>query len=350
MDRFVRDELSPAEARELAQASLDSPELFAELTDSALAKGALYSGTLRMGGGAADSKVRRFPRTSWFVIAGVAAAAVVVSITVALLKPGQTRNAGLEPALALTGHGEPVLLASGLQPAPGNLDHAPVFRGPETDSRAPQTTGSIVSLEEDLATVNLGSLDGLAKGSELRIFHDDQSNVAVGRFEVTTVFREHARGRIVDGQKVGVKDRVRVDDAAHLDALLQQVDAMYNRGDAEAAYQAAKQAGQWVVSTDVPPARQSELWNQLAVLGMLRGDYRDAEAQLSRAVAGSPKSGLTYAECMNNLGVLAEMRGDRRTSKSRYADALQALAGIPDPPQQERRTIEGNLARLEGRR
>jgi Flp pilus assembly protein TadD len=51
---------------------------------------------------------------------------------------------------------------------------------------------------------------------------------------------------------------------------------------------------------------------------------------------------------MNNLGALAELRGDRRQAESRYAEAAQALAGIPDSPEQERRAVEANLARVRG--
>src|SRR5438067_13759007 len=47
IDRYVRGELNPAEARALAQKSLDNPELFEELTSAALAKAALAEPSLR---------------------------------------------------------------------------------------------------------------------------------------------------------------------------------------------------------------------------------------------------------------------------------------------------------------
>jgi alpha-ketoglutarate-dependent taurine dioxygenase len=81
---------------------------------------------------------------------------------------------------------------------------------------------------------------------------------------------------------------------------------------------------------------------------MLRADYQGAEAPLSRAAASSPKTDMTYARSVNNLGVLAELRVDRRNAESRYADALRALAGVREPPEQERRAVEGNLDRLRG--
>ena len=43
--------------------------------------------------------------------------------------------------------------------------------------------------------MNLGSIDGLAKGTELETSHDKQA----GRIVITTVFRDHARGEIEAG-------------------------------------------------------------------------------------------------------------------------------------------------------
>ncbi len=145
-----------------------------------------------------------------------------------------------------------------------------------------------------------------------------------------------------------MKDRVRVDDATHLDALSQQVDALYNRGDSDAAYKMAEQTSRWTETANVPPVRQTALWNDLAVLRMLRGDYQGAQGPLTRAIATSPKSGLSYARSMNNLGVLAELRGQRNEAQSRYTVAMQAFAAIPDAPEQERRAAEANLARIRG--
>ena len=324
-DRYARGELSPAEARELAQASLDSPELFDELADSALAKAAVESGALP------SEKVVRFPRKVWITVGAVAAAVAIALIWFSSPKPQ------LKPALAFT-PGQPVLLASGLQ-----SDRSTVFRGSQTESRAPQTVGSVVSIEEDVATIDLGSVDGLDKGSELQVFRDNQSSEALGRLQVTTVFRDRARGRILDG-KVQAKDHVRVGDADHLDALVEQFDALYNRGGADAAFQAAEQASRWVEHANVTPVRQADLWNQLAVMRMLRGDYQNAEAPLNRAASAS------YAQSMNNLGVLAELRGDRRAAESHYADALHALTGAATPAEMERRIIEANLARVRGSR
>ena len=152
-DRYVRRELSPEEARELAQASLDSPELFEELTYSALAKSALSTAV-------PSPNVVRFPHRVRLIAAGAAAvAAAVVLLSLYSLKP--PRGTEKPALLAIAKPGQPVLLASGLQAAAA--DGAPVFRGPSPDSRAPQPLGSIVSMEDGQASVNLGSLDGLAE-------------------------------------------------------------------------------------------------------------------------------------------------------------------------------------------
>ena len=47
MDRFARGELSPAESRELARKALESPELFEELTSTAIAQTELQNRTRR---------------------------------------------------------------------------------------------------------------------------------------------------------------------------------------------------------------------------------------------------------------------------------------------------------------
>ena len=95
-------------------------------------------------------------------------------------------------------------------------------RSPRVVCRSP--AGSIVSIEDGLALIDLGSLDGLAKGSELTIFRDERSTQPIGRLNVTTVFRERARGRILSGQEIPANSQVRVASAAYLGALLERVD------------------------------------------------------------------------------------------------------------------------------
>ena len=128
IDRYVRGELSPQEARTLAQSCLDSPDLFDELTDAALAKAALNPRTVR------TANVLRTWRKTAVLTGGLVAAAVLVVIV--LPHPSSRRAPNINPVLDPGSNtSQPVLLASGLHPA-----SAPVFRGGETDSprRKPQ--------------------------------------------------------------------------------------------------------------------------------------------------------------------------------------------------------------------
>jgi tetratricopeptide (TPR) repeat protein len=256
----------------------------------------------------------------------------------------------------------------------------------------PQPAGSIVSIEDGMAVIDLGSLDGLARGSELRIFRDERSTQPIGRLIVTTVFRERARGRILTGQEIHANGQVRVARAAYLGALLERVDALARRGDSDSARTTAEKAVAWAENASVPPGEkrkalerlagleyqagsleaaekhyqaainsrdatppaspleQSAVFNNLAVLHLLHGDYGGAESPLSQAVSKAPPADIAYAQSLNNLGVLAEVRGDRRKAQALYAKALGALEGIPNTPGQERRAVEANLARLRSSR
>jgi TolA-binding protein len=373
MDRYVRRELTAEEARQLAQSSLDDPELFEDLTASALAVAAVA---------APSAKVVRFPRKTRLVVAGMAAAAAVVLVALYSMRPSLVQQhqiqqtiarSPVQPALASSASpGQPILLASGLQLAPAGRENAPVFRSPEPVSRSPRPAGSITSIKDGLATINLGSLDGLGKGNQVQIVRDGRP---VGSLTLTTVFRDSARGRIPEGPRLQVNDQVRVPPATHLKALLEQADAMSGRGDLDAARRMAETAASWAETANVPPAELERLarleyqlgspqvaekhyqsaldnltsgdhsaaLNDLAVLRMLRGDYDGAEATLRRALSTSPKD----PRSLNNLGVLTELRGDRQNAQALYMIALRAAANFPEP---ERQALETNLARVRGAR
>jgi hypothetical protein len=329
VDRYMRGELSPQEARALAQASLDSPALFDELTDAALATAALNPHTVR------TANVIRIRRKTAVIAGGLAAAAAFV-LTSLPHRPS-TPGPNLKPVLELSATADqPVLLANGLHSA-----NAPIFRGGEPDSRAPQAAGSVVSIEDGSANINLGSLDGLAKGSDLQVFRGSEQ---VGRLQVTTVFRDRARASLIESKQLLPKDEVHVGGADHLGALLQQVDVAFNRGDPDAAIKLAEDAVRWGESAAVSPGAMAEAWNQLAVLHMLRGDYGGAELLLLRAAPAASKTDPVYGQIQNNLGVLAELRSDRDKAAASYNDALGASPG------DQRQTVERNLARVRGSR
>jgi tetratricopeptide (TPR) repeat protein len=373
MDRYTRRELTPGEGRKLAQESLADPELFEELTASALATAAAASTR-------SDLHVHRSPRRTRFIAAAVAAAAgILMAFYLMRWKPNPPHEAAaipqLRPALAsLATPGQPILLASGLETAPNSSQ---IFRGVDPDSRTPRTAGSIVSITDGTAAIDLGSLDGLLKGTALEVYRGDKS---VGRLEVATVFRERARTRILSGSNIRVSDQVRLPADIHLAALLEQMDASSGRGDSDGARRMGEKAVKWADSAGVSPARRVEVLEKLAALGyqagslqaaekhyqmalniqasfdaantlavlhMLRGDFEGAEALLRRVAAGSAKSDLAYIRSLNNLGVLAELQGQRRPAQAFYTDALQAAVDVPMP---ERQALETNLARIRGAR
>jgi hypothetical protein len=329
IDQYLRGDLSPQEARALAQASLDSPGLFNELTDAALAKAALNPHTVRA------ASVPRSWRMTAVLTGGLVAAALLVLI--ALPHRPSLRAPNVKPVLDPGSNaGRPVLLASGLHTA-----NAPVFRGGEPDSRGLQAAGVIVSIEDGNASINLGSLDGLAKGSELQVFRGSDT---VGLLRVTMVFRDRARASVIAGKQLRPKDAVRVAGADHLNALLQQLDAAFNRGDPDTAIRWAEEAVRWGESTGVSPGSMAEAWNRLAVLHMLRGEYGDAGPLLLHAASAASKTDPIYGQIQNNLGVLAELRGDRDKAAASYKDALSDTTG------DQRQTVERNLARVRGSR
>ncbi len=362
IDRYTRRELAPQEARDLAQKSLADPELFEDLTASALAMAAVASTR-------SDSKVVRFPRRR-FIAAGVAAAAAVAAVSFYLVRMNRPPSA-IRPALAASAKpGQPILLASGLEP---ERDASQVFRSAEPDSRAPRPAGSIVSIADGMATIDLGSLDGLAEGTDLQVFRSGQS---VGHLAAATIFRDRARARILSGSNIKIHDQVQPPADLYLDALLQQVDAGSGRGDLDGARKIAEKAVEWSESANVSPVQKGKALeklagleyragsledaekhyrmalstpaslaaaNNLAVLSMLRGDYDGAEASLNRVASTAPRTDIPYVQSLNNLGVLAELRGQRQKAKDLYTQALRASA-TPEP------ALETNLARVRSAR
>ena len=358
VDRFARGELSPAEARELAQEAVNNPELFAELTDVSLAKEAVAAKPLP------GSRVIRFQRRAPWVAAAAAIAAGVTGTVLYVRSPRPIPRPALAFAAAA---GQPGLLSRDLEPR--RAEQAPVFRGADGAGREPRVSGNIVAVDGTEATVNLGSLDGVEKGSALAL-------EPAGSFEPITVFREQTRGRITGVPKVQKGSPVRMPPATHLRVLLEKVDAAIGRGDPAAALRAAQAASEWAETAGVAAedrhralSRLAALEYQagavdaaerhfqaaadplnLAVLRLQRGSYEGVEALLNAAVAASEKTGVAYAQAVNNLGALAEVHGDRGKAKALYAEALRTLTAIADAPGRDRQAIQRNLTRVQGSR
>ena len=394
LNRFARGELTAPEARELAQEALDSPELFEGLTDLAVVNRALASRSR------AEAKIVRFPLRNRIVIPGIAAAATVF-LAICLLRPawypglGSTKQANakpigsrVQPVVSAPGNaGQPILLSALLTPHIANDHDARIFRGGESSARPPQPVGAIVSLEGLTASINLGSLDGIVKGTRLQIYRPQASSRPIGELVVTTVFRERARGQVTGTEKIQRADEVRIADALAVQTLLERADVLESQGDSTEALKLAGEAAARAEAANLPASQRASIlerlgameyrgarpdlaethfrsavqlfendelalvtekitaWNGLAVLFALKSDYREAQSALDRAASLSG-AGRPNAQTLNNLGVLAELNGQTQNAQRLYENALRAFPS--NTPEQDRRAAEMNLARARG--
>jgi hypothetical protein len=215
-----------------------------------------------------------------------AAAVVVLAVGLYTLR----RPSHVAPQMTAVSS-RPILLSQ-------NADSS-TFRAAEPDSRAARVSGSVIQVGDGAVTIDLGSLDGLAKGSEVELIRDGQ---ATGKLTLTTIFRDHARGSASAGISVHVKDSVRVPQRIVVRAALDQIDALIARGDIDAARRIAEQA------------------------------------------PGDDPASMSPVD-LNNLGVIAELHNDRTKAQMFYERALRQ-----NPPEPARQSIEANLARVKGLR
>jgi hypothetical protein len=270
IDRFARGELSPAESRALAREALDNPELFDELTYTAVA------GT--------ELRHRARPRNVRPLYAVLAtAAAIVVALSVYGLRS--------RPAPS-------VVLAERLLFLPHAADASADFRGDEAASRTPRTTGAVRSVDGNVISIDLGSLDGLAKGSEVAVVRGEER---IGVLKVGTIFRDSARAEAPPGLAVRAHDEVRVPPAMFLRAALDQIAASVARGDSREARRLAEQAAA-VSAQDIEVAGYADL-NNLGGVMALTGDKAKAVSLYSRALNANPPPDARDAIIRNLAGV-----------------------------------------------
>jgi hypothetical protein len=135
-----------------------------------------------------------------------------------------------------------------------------------------------MQVEGRAVTIDLGSLDGLAKGGEVELVRDGQTT---GKLTVTTIFRDHSRGLASPGISVRVGDEVRVPRQMVLRAALDQIDALIAGGDSGGARRIAER----VSGEDVDPASMSPAdWNNLGAIAELHGDKGKAQMFYQRAL------------------------------------------------------------------
>ncbi len=364
VDQFAARELSPPEGRKLAQQALEEPELF----DALVARGAVEA-SLKTPAVRAALAIQGRHRQWGMALGAMAAACLLVALVWRVVVSQQSHPPAAQaravvskpdvlPSLYAAGN-RPVVLAGDLHPA--RSADAPVFRGGDAPSRPPQSSGTITALENGEATVNLGSLDGLTKGTEL------------GPIVITTVFRDHARGKVANGAAIHVNDLVSVPQSIHLAAVLRQVNALASGGDlaqARALAGSALAAGSsgenrallerlaaldyQAGATDVarehyeaaandfyaPPrasaSEQATTLNSLGALYLLRGDSASAAKPLNQAASLTGIDPDLHAQILNNLGVMSEMNGDLAKARDNYSRAhaqanLTRLANLKHP-------------------
>ena len=383
LESHLAGRLSRSEQRQLAQAALSDDELF----DTLAAHGAIETSLedpafqARVSGAAPQQrKVVSFPRRFRIAAVGAIAAGVAV-LAFYVWKPAAPSrpttsvaalSASLDPAA-----GKPTLLAQDLAPALSS-GTAPVFRGTQPDSRAPQPEGTVVALDNLTATVNLGSLDGIAKGTQLEVFRGS-SHEAIARMEATTIFRDRSRAFISSGSPIQVHDRVRATAPVYLSAVAEYMDSLAASGDTAGARKIGRDALAWVGTDGAAPSETRTILERLAPFNYKAGDL-NAATQDYQALVDTFKSSpppttseqdsaynalgallilrgsttqaaaefrLTHdAQGLNNAGVLAELRGEAANAQALYEAALRLLDKNPSAPARERQTIEANLARV----
>ncbi len=392
LDRFVAGELSAREQRELAQAALDDPALFDTLTTAAL-----VSESARGEAPAAASQpvVRPKPRLLWLAAAGAAMAAAAAIGVIVIRRPSPVSSPSPTQAAAADAP-KPASRAPERLPLPifltARADTADLppsaFRNVDAGSRPPNNSGTVSLVDGDEIDITLGSLDGLAKGSAVRIVRQGGRGPAA-TLVVDMAFRERSRGRMQSGPAPQIGDRAEVSATDHVNALLQHAAAREAAGDLTSARRLAELAVASAEAGDMPSDVRRRARADLAMLEQRAGALDDAirhlraaadeldrapaaaDAERARVLnalgsalvdkrayddaapilqsASAHATGRTAVRIANNLAAIAAIRGDRAAAEALYQSALR-LAGDSADLESDRRAIQSNLDALRSSR
>ncbi len=380
LESYVSGRVSPTAQRELAQAALSDEELFNALAAHGAVEKSLDQPGFQVaiaGQAPEQHKVLSFPSRLRIAAMGAIAAAIAL-LAVYIWKPTARSTNTSRPVLTASldpTAGKPTLLARDLAPSASN-SVAPVFRSTEPDSRAPQPEGSILATDNFTINVNLGSLDGLTKGSAVDIFHG-ASKQPVAQAEVTTVFRDRSRAFLKSRAAIQLNDRVRPALPVYLGAVLDQMNSLAGRGDTQPARKIARDALAWAKSNGIAASQTRNILARLAPLDFHAGDVNGAEQDyqsLTDSFASPPPATVAEQDAaynawgsllllrgdtsqaagkfrqthdasgLNNAAVLAELRGETANAQALYEAALRNLDKSASP--YDRQAIESNLSRI----
>ncbi len=202
---------------------------------------------------------------------------------------------------------------------------------------------------------------------------------------MAAVFRDHSRGRAVGGAALRPGDRVELEPAVYVAAIIEQTEARRVAGDTSGARNLARLAVAAATPADVPSDLRRRAFDSLGTLEHQLGNLGDAASLITHAVedfnrppVASPgaraailnelgairieqrdyaaarealDSARSYADgalavrVTNNLGALAALQGDRPTAERLYQQA-RALVGESADAASDREAIEKNLRAL----
>ncbi len=420
LDRYLRGELSVDEQRALLRQSLEDEDLFEFLATLGTVTEALQVSPLALSSQRASGMalppaaatatvvppVRRLQPMIWIGPAFAAAVALMLAVVMQwratapaepagplVIASGSTRPQPVPPAprIPLDADAAPGFLAMRLElPVAVKGNARPVFRASGEGRTLAQTTGTIGEVEGAEARVDLGTIDGLDKGTILIVEADPASALPESHATVISVRRETATLAIAGEVRTG--QRVRVTPTISLLALSDQIRSGAVTGDSALVERAAQEAARLASSSEADAAVRRTVHVQLAALARRFKDGAAAERYLREAarltarapaatpteraeilsalgtvVAGrrgldeadhllrlahrvAPRGSVIEADILNNRGFVKALRdsgSDRTDAETLYKEALALL-----PPREQRRRsiVEKNLSLVQASR